>query len=66
VEKDLKGQSLILKEHVDNNKAVRKMLHERGVKPEALPAAEDVNKVKRRLASDNKKIVKQIKRTKKK
>ncbi len=66
VEKDLKGQPLILKEHVDNSKAVRKMLHERGVKPEALPAAEDVNKVRRRLESDNKKIVKQVKKVKKK
>lgn len=66
MEKDLKGQPLILKEHVDNNKAVRKMLHQRGVEPEALPAAEDVNKVRRRLASDDEKIVKQVKRVKKK
>ena len=47
IEKDLKGENLISKEHVDNNVAVRKMLRERGVKPEALPPAEDVSKLKR-------------------
>jgi len=36
-------------EHVDNNKAVRKMLVERGVKPESLPPSEDVSKVRTRL-----------------
>jgi len=66
VEKDLKGQHLISKEHVDNNKAVRKMLLERGVNPEALPPSEDVNKVKRRLATENKKILKEVKKPKKK
>lgn len=44
-EKDLKGQSAISKEHIDNNTAVRKMLIERGVKPEQLPASEDLKKV---------------------
>jgi DNA-damage-inducible protein D len=44
VEKDLKGQIQITKEHVENNKAVRKMLHERGVKPEQLPPSEYVKK----------------------
>jgi DNA-damage-inducible protein D len=66
VEKDLKGQAPILKEHIENNKAVRKMLHERGVKPESLPAAEDVTKVKRRLKSEDKKILKETKRPKNK
>jgi len=65
VEKDLKGQTPIAKEHVDNNQAVRKMLKERGVKPEDLPPSEDVAKVKRRLVKENKKILKDInKRTK--
>lgn len=54
VEKDLKGQACISKEHIDNNIAVRKMLIQRGVKPEQLPAAEDVTKVKRRLDSEKK------------
>ena len=48
IEKDLKGQKPISKEHVDNSLAVRKMLLQRGVKPETLPPAEDVGKVKRK------------------
>lgn len=65
VEKDLRGGSAISKEHVDNNLAVRKILHERGVKPEALPAAEDTGKLKRKLQSDEKKMLKQVKKKKK-
>lgn len=63
VEKDLKGQKSISEEHVDNNKAVRKMLLERGVKPESLPPSEDVNKVKRRLKTEDKKVLGSVKKT---
>ena len=42
IEKDLTGETQISSEHVENNRAVRKMLIERGVKPEALPPADDV------------------------
>jgi DNA-damage-inducible protein D len=56
IEKDLRGDTAISKEHVDNNKAVRKMLKERGVEPEKLPAAEDVKKVERALKVEEKKI----------
>jgi len=56
VEKDLKGEQLISKEHVDNNSAVREILQKRGIQPEKLPAAEDVKKVQRRLESDEKKV----------
>ena len=45
----------ISKEHVTNNQAVRATLLERGIRPEQLPAAEDVRKVERRLSSANKK-----------
>lgn len=55
IDKDLQGEAQIKKEHIDNNLAVRKILHERGVRPELLPAAEDVKKVGRRLNTDNKK-----------
>ena len=55
--KDLQGETMIAKEHIDNNAAVRKMLLERGIVPEDLPAAEDVKKVERRLASEKKKAV---------
>jgi DNA-damage-inducible protein D len=55
--KDLQGETAITKEHIDNNAAVRKMLTERGIVPENLPPAEDVKKVERRLASDEKKML---------
>lgn len=55
--KDLHGEVSITKEHVDNNAAVRKMLTERGIIPEDLPAAEDVKKVERCLASEEKKML---------
>ena len=60
--KDLQGEMAITKEHVDNNAAVRKMLTERGIVPENLPPAEDVKKVERRLASEEKKLIKGKKR----
>lgn len=56
-QKDLHGQVSIEREHVDNNSAVRNMLLERGIRPEALPPAEDVKKVERCLKTDEKKIL---------
>lgn len=56
-QKDLHGQIGIEREHVDNNSAVRVMLLDRGIRPEALPAAEDVKKVERRLKSEEKRIL---------
>lgn len=64
IDKDLRGEGRISQEHVDNNRAVRKMLSERGVKPEQLPAAEDASKVKRKLDSESKKILKEGKKLK--
>ena len=66
VEKDLKGENSISNEHIENNKAVRKILLERGVKPEALPPSEDVKKLQRKLDSDVKQIEKEAKKKKKK
>ena len=60
--KDLQGEASITKEHIDNNAAVRKMLTERGIIPENLPAAEDVKKVERRMASEEKKLLKNKKK----
>jgi len=62
VERDLKGENEISKEHVDNNLAVRKMLQERGVRPEQLPPSEDLKKVSRRLEGDEKDVVKKAKK----
>ncbi|MFZ1236439.1 MAG: DNA damage-inducible protein D [Prevotella sp.] len=56
-QKDLYGEGQISKEHVDNNKAVRQMMIQRGIVPENLPPAEDVKKVERRLASEEKKAL---------
>lgn len=64
-EKDLKGSENISKEHVDNNLAVRKMLIERGVRPEQLPPAEDVKKVQRKLEGEERNVLKEAKGRKK-
>ena len=56
-QKDLRGQIGIEREHIDNNSAVRDMLLDRGIRPEALPPAEDVKKVERRLKADENKIL---------
>lgn len=47
-EKDLQGESAITVEHVENNTSVRDMLGQRGIKPEDLPASEDIKKLERR------------------
>ena len=64
VEKNLKGEIQIAKEHIDNNKEVRKMLSNRGVTPENLAPLEDVKKVQRQLENDEKKILKPTKNKK--
>ena len=51
-------EEAISREHVTNNQAVRNTLLERGIQPESLPPAEDVKKVERRLASEEKKTLK--------
>jgi DNA-damage-inducible protein D len=51
-------EAAISREHITNNEAVRKTLIERGIRPESLPPAEDVKKVERRLASEEKKCLK--------
>ena len=62
--KDLKGQNIIEKEHIDNNQAVRDMLTKRGIVPENLPPAEDVKKLQRKLDGDEKKLLKGNKKEK--
>jgi len=46
-QKDLYGEASITAEHVQNNRCVRGMLGQRGIKPEELPPAEDTKKVER-------------------
>lgn len=62
VDKDLQGDNQISREHIENNREVRRMLLKRGVKPEDLPPAEDVKKVERRIKSEDKKILKDVKK----
>ena len=57
-QKDLYGEMNITAEHVQNNRSVRNMLGQRGIKPEELPAAEDIKKVERRVAKDEKDMIK--------
>lgn len=57
-QKNLHGEQSITTEHVQNNVSVRQMLGQRGIKPENLPPAEDIKKVERREASNEKKIEK--------
>ena len=57
-DKDIKTGQQISWEHIRNNKGVRKLLLERGIKPEELPAEEDVKKLKRRVKSSDKKLIK--------
>ena len=54
----LTSESAVSREHITNNDAVRRTLLERGIRPETLPPAEDVKKVERRLASEEKKTLK--------
>jgi DNA-damage-inducible protein D len=50
--KDLHGVPSIEKEHIDNNLGVRRIMIERGLVPENMPPAEDVQKVERRLKTE--------------
>lgn len=64
--KELKGQGKIEKEHIDNNLAVRDMLTRRGIVPENLSPAEDVKKLQRKLNTDEKKLLSETKKKRKK
>lgn len=54
---NLQGEAHITDEHVNNNLSVRGMLDQRGIRPERLPAEEDIKKLERRVKSDEKKLV---------
>ena len=65
-QKDLYGETSITAEHVQNNRSVRGMLNQRGIKPEELPPAEDIKKVERRVAKDEKNMLKDTQKLPKK
>lgn len=58
-ENDLYGEIDITSEHTQNNSNIRKMLGERGIKPEELPPAEDIKKLERRVKKQDKEIASQ-------
>ncbi len=55
-EKALGTEGSISTEHITNNKSVRKILLERGIKPENLPPEEDIKKLERRVKAEEKKL----------
>ena len=55
---DMQGEEPITEEHVQNNRSLRTMLVERGIRPEELPAEEDLKKLERRVKSDEKRLIK--------
>ena len=55
---DLKGEASITDEHIKNNGDVRELLGKSGIKPEQLPAEEDIKKLERRVKSADKEIEK--------
>jgi len=59
IQDELHGEPPITREHILNNESVRKMLSQRGIKPEELPPEEDIKKLERRVKSDEKRLGKQ-------
>lgn len=55
---NLKGEGNITSEHVKNNKDIRSLLGKSGIKPEELPAEEDIKKLERRVKTLDKQIAK--------
>ncbi len=55
-QQDLQGEPGIANEHVKNNRDVRRLLTDRNIYPERLPAAEDVKKLERRIKSEQMKL----------
>jgi DNA-damage-inducible protein D len=53
---DLRSEPAITDEHVQNNQDVRQLLTNRDIRPEALPPAEDIKKVERRLVSEERNL----------
>jgi DNA-damage-inducible protein D len=58
----LHTEAQITREHIKNNREIRKLLVRRKINPEELPPAEDVKKVERRLSAEQKTLPKETKR----
>ncbi len=64
VKKDetIRGEMPISLEHVKNNRNMRDMLEKSGIRPEQLPAEEDIKKLERKIKSEDKKLPKNVKK----
>jgi DNA-damage-inducible protein D len=58
----LRNEETISRDHVQNNEDVRKVLTDRGIKPEELPPAEDIKKLERRVKAEEKKLPREVAR----
>ena len=54
---NIHGEKAITGEHIQNNRSVRAMLGQRGIKPENLPPEEDLKKLERRVKTEEKKLI---------
>lgn len=53
---DMKGENNITLEHIKNNQDIRDLLDKSGIRPEELPAEEDIKKLERRIKTTDKKL----------
>jgi len=60
----LSGLNGISNEHMKNNYDVRNLLLRKGIRPESLPAEEDAQKIRRKIQSEDKKLLRGIKKKK--
>ena len=58
---DLRMEPEIGTEHVKSSRDLREVLTKRGIVPEELPPDEDIKKVERRVASEEKRLPRQVK-----
>lgn len=56
-ERDLRSERSITTEHAGNNREIRGALAKRGIRPEELPAAEDVRKLQGRLRTEEQQLL---------
>ena len=64
--RSLSDEQRITEEHVKNNENVRSTLIQSGIRPEFLPAEEDIKKLERKIKSEDKKLPKIVKKLNKK
>jgi len=60
-DKNLHSEGEISSEYITNNQSVRKILLERGIKPENLPAEEDIKKLERKVKTEAEELGKKTK-----